>query len=115
MSDIHSRRIWSLSTGKMLDECEVDMVTDEKLASTVSDKMVAAIPAALAERGISADIAKKYGKGAYFVLRVHVTELDKIKLLTTANAGDNADAALFAKLGLRPMESEEPMRMEAAE
>ena len=41
------------------------------------------------------------------------------KLLTTANAGDSKDAALFAKLGLRPMESEEPMRqsaqMEAAE
>src|SRR3546814_20702214 len=37
------------------------------------------------------------------------------KLLTTGNRGDNADAALFAKLGLRPMESEEPMRMEAAE
>ena len=32
------------------------------------------------------------------------------KLLTTDNAGDNADAALFAKLGLKPMESEEPMR-----
>ena len=32
------------------------------------------------------------------------------KLLTAANAGDNADAALFAKLGLKPMESEEPMR-----
>ena len=32
------------------------------------------------------------------------------KLLTTANAGDNADAALFAKLGLKPMEAEEPMR-----
>ena len=41
------------------------------------------------------------------------------KLLTTANAGDSKDAALFAKLGLKPMESEEPMRqsaqMEAAE
>ena len=41
------------------------------------------------------------------------------KLLTTANAGDSKDAALFEKLGLRPMESEEPMRqsaqMEAAE
>ena len=37
------------------------------------------------------------------------------KLLTTGNRGDNADAALFAKLGLRPMASEEPMRMEAAE
>ena len=37
------------------------------------------------------------------------------KLLTTGNRGDNADAALFAKLGLKPMESEEPMRMEAAE
>jgi biotin synthase len=38
------------------------------------------------------------------------------KLLTTANAGDSKDAALFAKLGLKPMQSEEPMRaMEAAE
>jgi len=36
------------------------------------------------------------------------------KLLTTANAGDRADVALFAKLGLRPMEAEEPMRVEAA-
>jgi biotin synthase len=33
------------------------------------------------------------------------------KLLTTANAGDGKDAALFAKLGLKPMEAEEPMRM----
>ena len=33
------------------------------------------------------------------------------KLLTTGNAGDSADAALFAKLGLRPMEGEEPMRV----
>ncbi len=37
------------------------------------------------------------------------------KLLTTGNRGDSADAALFEKLGLKPMESEEPMRMEAAE
>ena len=36
------------------------------------------------------------------------------KLLTTANAGDSADAAMFAKLGLKPMEAEEPMRVEAA-
>jgi biotin synthase len=37
------------------------------------------------------------------------------KLLTTANAGGGADAALFAKLGLKPLAAEEPMRMEAAE
>ncbi|MCW6532090.1 biotin synthase BioB [Sphingomonas sp. MMSM20] len=38
------------------------------------------------------------------------------KLLTTGNRGDSADAALFAKLGVRPMEAEEPMRVcEAAE
>ena len=37
------------------------------------------------------------------------------KLLTTGNRGDSADAALFAKLGIVPMEAEEPMRMEAAE
>ena len=32
------------------------------------------------------------------------------KLLTTANAGDDRDAALFARLGIKPMESAEPMR-----
>lgn len=37
------------------------------------------------------------------------------KLLTAGNAGDDADAAMLAKLGLRPMQAEEPMRMEAAE
>ena len=38
------------------------------------------------------------------------------KLLTTANAGDSADAALFAKLGMVPMTAAEPMRaMVAAE
>jgi biotin synthase len=33
-------------------------------------------------------------------------------LRTTANAGDSKDAALFAKLGLKPMIAEEPMRAE---
>ena len=32
------------------------------------------------------------------------------KLLTAPNAGDDSDGALFAKLGLTPLESEEPMR-----
>ena len=36
------------------------------------------------------------------------------KLLTTGNAGGGADASLFAKLGLRPMEAEEPLRVAAA-
>lgn len=35
------------------------------------------------------------------------------KLLTTGNAGDSADAALLAKLGLRAMAGEEPMRVAA--
>ena len=33
------------------------------------------------------------------------------KLLTTVNAGDDKDAALFAKLGLKPLQAEEPMRV----
>ena len=38
------------------------------------------------------------------------------KLLTTGNAGDDADAAMFARLGLVAMRGEEPMRAcEAAE
>jgi biotin synthase len=32
------------------------------------------------------------------------------KLLTATNAGDDADAAMFARLGLKPMEGEEPLR-----
>ncbi len=36
------------------------------------------------------------------------------RLLTAANAGDDADAALFARLGLKPMEAEEPMRADKA-
>lgn len=35
------------------------------------------------------------------------------QLLTTANAGGGADEALFAKLGLKPMEAAEAVRMEA--
>ncbi|QKS01310.1 biotin synthase BioB [Sphingomonas sp. CL5.1] len=37
------------------------------------------------------------------------------KLLTTGNRGDSADAALFEKLGVRPMEAEEPMRQTVCE
>src|SRR3546814_3563465 len=36
------------------------------------------------------------------------------KLLTTANAGDNADAALFAKLGVVPMQAPEPVETKVA-
>ena len=36
------------------------------------------------------------------------------KLLTTGNAGGGAHAALFAKLGVRRMAGEEPMRVAAA-
>ena len=36
------------------------------------------------------------------------------KLLTTANAGDSKDAELLAKLGMVPMQAEEPMRATAA-
>ena len=32
------------------------------------------------------------------------------KLLTAANAGDDADAAMFARLGMKPMEAQEPLR-----
>ena len=37
------------------------------------------------------------------------------RLLTTGNAGDDRDAALFAKLGLLPMRGKAPARLEAAE
>ncbi len=37
------------------------------------------------------------------------------RLLTTANAGDDADAALFARLGLSAMAGEEPLRAAKAE
>jgi biotin synthase len=36
------------------------------------------------------------------------------KLLTAANAGDSADAAMFEKLGLKALQGAEPMRAEVA-
>ena len=36
------------------------------------------------------------------------------RLLTTPNAGDSRDSALFARLGLVPMASDQPMRAMAA-
>ena len=36
------------------------------------------------------------------------------KLLTAPNAGDDSDAALFAKLGMTALKGEEPMRAEKA-
>jgi biotin synthase len=36
------------------------------------------------------------------------------RLLTAPNAGDDADAAMFARLGIRPMTGAEPMRASAA-
>jgi biotin synthase len=35
------------------------------------------------------------------------------RLLTTPNAGDDSDVALFAKLGLKPLQAKEPMRVAA--
>ena len=29
--DVHSRRVWSLSTGRLIDECEIDLVSDKVL------------------------------------------------------------------------------------
>ncbi|KAK0329696.1 hypothetical protein LTR94_035717, partial [Friedmanniomyces endolithicus] len=37
------------------------------------------------------------------------------KLLTAGNRGDSADAALFAKLGVTPMQAVEPMRAKVCE
>ena len=31
MDDIFSRMVWSLSTGKVLDDCETDAISDDKL------------------------------------------------------------------------------------
>ncbi len=37
------------------------------------------------------------------------------KLLTAGNAGEDKDAALFARLGIRPMAGEVKVELEAAE
>ena len=36
MADIQSRKRWSLSTGKLIDECDVDDLPDEVLHRTLS-------------------------------------------------------------------------------
>ena len=52
--------------------------------------MIDVIPAACAERGIMIDCQKKFSKGAVFVLRVMVKDLDNAKLLTDIKGAEFA-------------------------
>ena len=36
MDDIFRRRVWSLSTGKVLDDCETNAISDDKLNRDIS-------------------------------------------------------------------------------
>ena len=38
IDDIHSRRIWSLPTGKTIDECVIDSTTDQMLGWELASK-----------------------------------------------------------------------------
>ena len=38
IDDIHSQRIWSLPTGKMIDECVFDIITDQMLGRELASK-----------------------------------------------------------------------------
>ena len=66
------------------------LCTDEKFATAVATKLVDAIPPACAERGINVTVEQRFAKGAYVVLRVHVTEVDKATLLTSAKGEEFA-------------------------
>lgn len=66
------------------------LVSDEKVLSKISEKLVENVTTTVADMGIDAAIQKVFSEGAYVVIRVHVKEVDKLKLLKKAKGEDFA-------------------------
>jgi len=68
------------------------MVSDEKVLGKITEKLVDNVTATVEDMGINASIQKVFSEGAYVVIRVHVKEVDKLKLLRKAKGEEFASS-----------------------
>jgi hypothetical protein len=68
------------------------VVTDEKVIASLAETLVSKILIAVNDMGIKADIKKKFQKGAFVVVRVHVQDVDKLALILGAKGPEFASS-----------------------
>eukprot|EP01102_Stenamoeba_stenopodia_P015485 TRINITY_DN5283_c0_g1_i1.p1 TRINITY_DN5283_c0_g1~~TRINITY_DN5283_c0_g1_i1.p1 ORF type:complete len:205 (-),score=66.57 TRINITY_DN5283_c0_g1_i1:13-627(-) len=72
------------------------MVSDEKFASTIAQKLIDTIPEKVADMGIKLSLSKSFQRGSYVVLRAQITEVAHATLLSRAKGEEFAKK--FAEL-----------------
>mmetsp|Transcript_29281 Transcript_29281/g.60000 ORF Transcript_29281/g.60000 Transcript_29281/m.60000 type:complete len:199 (-) Transcript_29281:347-943(-) len=66
------------------------VVSDEKVAGKLGEKLSEVVPSAVHEMGIELNVEQKFQKGPLVVLRVQVTSIDAISLLTSVKGEEFA-------------------------
>ncbi|GAA0739261.1 biotin synthase [Sphingomonas japonica] len=97
--------------GDMLADTPLAKIDDIEFVRTVAVARIA-MPRSMVRLSAGRESMSEATQGLCFLAGAN-SIFTGDKLLTTGNAGDSADAALFAKLGVRPMTADEPMRMAA--
>lgn len=66
------------------------MVKDEKILSTLSEKLIEGIHKAVSDLNITATLENKFQQGSYVVIRVQVNDFDTMSLILTAKGSEFA-------------------------
>ncbi len=66
------------------------LVTDDSVIEDLSDQLIEGVHKAVSEIGIKATFRKRYQYGSYVVIRVQVTEVDKLALILASKGADFA-------------------------
>lgn len=66
------------------------LVKDEKILSTLSEKLIEGIHKAISDLNITASLENKFQQGSYVVIRVQVADFDTMSLILTAKGTEFA-------------------------
>lgn len=66
------------------------LVKDEKILSTLSEKLIEGIHKAVSDLNITASLENKFQQGSYVVIRVQVADFDTMSLILTAKGPEFA-------------------------
>lgn len=75
---------------KRIAQAAISTVSDEKIATGMSEKISAVMPPTMLDLGIKATVKKVYQKNAYFVLEINLQEVDTIKLIGKKSGEEKA-------------------------
>ena len=82
--------------GKLGSGIANKLVTDTKIIDILAVQLIEKTKATIADLGIQADVSKKYQKGPFVVIRVHVVDVDILKLILAAKGEEFV--SLFSNL-----------------